>query len=118
MKFADADDFTAQALASTLIVAWSDESDTPITLASDSVPIIAMPYTKGTGTTGVIVSTGNVVSRGGGSDVDLSRGALAGIIIGCLIGGALVVALIAFFIVHRRDAPHQAFRSPAAAYRP
>lgn len=110
VKFADGADFTAQGLAATILNGYTDNT---VALAPGSAPITVNPYTP-------TVGAGSVVNRGGNgnSGVDLSKGALAGIIIGCVIGGALIIALIAFLILRRRDAYPQAFRSPAAAYRP
>jgi len=113
VKFADSPDVSAQAVAATLVAYFDDTSITP-----DSQPITASPLLPGTGASGGIISTGNVVNRGGNKGIDISKGALAGIIIGCVIFGALLIALIAWLILRRRDSYPQAFRSPAAAYRP
>lgn len=113
VKFADTTEVSAQAVAATLVAYFDDTS-----LSPDSQPVTASPLLPGTGASGGIISTGNVVNRGGNKGIDISKGALAGIIIGCVIFGALLIALIAWFILRRRDSYPQAFRSPAAAYRP
>lgn len=112
LKFADVGQLSAQGIAATLVA----EQPAQFELAKGSEPINVEPFTPGTGTTGA-----QVTPRGGNSDddnLDLSKGALAGIIIGSIIGGALIIALIVWFVLRRRDAYPQAFRSPAAAYRP
>jgi len=56
----------------------------------------------------------------GGSTNQISDGALAGIIIGSIVGGAAIIALIAVAIYFCSRGPSYPlpFRSPAAAYRP
>jgi len=63
-------------------------------------------------------ATGSSSSGHGGSGIHISRGALAGIIIGCIIGGMIIIAIIAWLLLRRREAYPLPFRSPAAAYRP
>jgi hypothetical protein len=107
IKFADVASLTSQGIAATLLQAPGLHYD----VAPDSVPVNVSPYLPSTG-------TGSAVIRNKSSGLHLSRGALAGIIIGCIIAGAIIIAVIAWFILRRRDAYPQAFRSPAAAYRP
>jgi len=75
--------------------------------------------TTGATTTGATTSSNSGTTTGhGGSAIHMSRGALAGIIIGCVIAGMVIIAIIAFFLLRRREAYPLPFRSPAAAYRP
>lgn len=58
-------------------------------------------------------------SGGGHHQVEISGGALAGIIIGALVVAAIIVAIIACIIYRRKIYSYPLpFRSPAAAYRP
>jgi hypothetical protein len=108
-KFTDQGTLTAQGIAATLL-----QEDPTSTVAQGSQPLTVSPYLPTSGSTGTQVTN----RKGGNSNLHLSKGALAGIIIGCVIAGALLIAVIAWFILRRRDAYPQAFRSPAAAYRP
>jgi hypothetical protein len=112
VKFADRGDITGQAIAATLL----DEAPTVFSLDSNSPNVLVDPLLPTTGTSGAAVQGRG--SSNSDDDLELSKGALAGIIIGSIIGGALLIALIAWLIFRRRDAYPQAFRSPAAAYRP
>jgi len=68
-------------------------------------------------------SSGTATKNGGGSDINMSDGALAAIIIGSILAGVAILALI-YFLARKRGVFHWEksqplpFRSPAASYRP
>jgi len=85
-------------------------------LATRGVPGLTIVSAGTRGTPSQTLS-GSTSSNSGGNDV-VSRGALAGIIIACIIFGALVTALIIYLIYRRSRGYAAPFRSPAASYRP
>jgi len=106
------DGYSSAAVASAYLGAFST--------GTTQIPpaLVGAPYlVGGTVSTSTSTTTSNVVG-GGGSDIGLSKGALAGIIIGSIIGGMLLIALVAWLIIRSRRAYPQPFRAPAAAYRP
>jgi hypothetical protein len=118
-----ASSFTAQQLGATFIEAADTKGLPPVSnggvtpsspaLAPNSPLIAVLALTPTTG-------TGDVVGKSGGSsnNAGISKGALAGIIIGVFFGAVIIVAILFFLAVRRRDSYPMAFRSPAAAYRP
>jgi len=108
VQFADVGSFTAQGLAATVLQVAGANA----TLAVNSVPLTANAYLPSTG-------SGAAVGSSSSSGVNLSKGALAGIIIGCIVGGILLIAIIAYLIMRGRSAfSPSPFRAPSASYRP
>jgi len=100
LRFADTSAADSQTIAAALI---AQAPAGQVSVTADSVPLQA---------------TGQGVSSSSNNDVSLSKGALAGIIIGSVIGGLLLIALLVFLVSRYRGSSTMAFRAPQAAYRP
>jgi len=63
-------------------------------------------------------SAASISSNSGRGSAGISKGALAGIIIGSVVGGMALIALIIFLFWRKSSASPLAFATPSASYRP
>jgi len=122
--FADTPSFTAQQLGSTLVAAATAAplpSFPGVSAPPPPMPVLApgSPQLEVAPLQPSIGSGTPFVQNGGSDDISLSGGALAGIIVGCVIGAVLIGGIVAYFVLVRsRGSGSTAFRGPTAAYRP
>jgi len=66
------------------------------------------------------IDGGSTGSGSSGDDINLSDGEMAGIVIACIVGAAIIAAVAAYIVLRKKGgASYPApFRSPAASFRP